>query len=169
MHNNTPVNASRLLITGLSGFVGKHLRQSLSDNSDWQQRYSLIAPTDFDLLVPESIERMLGNEAPQAVIHLAGQTFVPTAIANPAETLQINLIGTLNLLQALKKKNFSGTFPFSLPERWRKVRFRWNSISPSKCKETVEKGPSALSVLRERTCRTLSSRKYCLRALSRPS
>jgi GDP-4-dehydro-6-deoxy-D-mannose reductase len=47
---------------------------------------------------------------PDAVIHLAGQTFVPEAFRDPARTLNINLLGTLNLLQALKARGFNGTF-----------------------------------------------------------
>jgi GDP-4-dehydro-6-deoxy-D-mannose reductase len=47
---------------------------------------------------------------PDAVIHLAGQTFVPEAFRDPARTLNINLLGTLNLLQALKARGFTGTF-----------------------------------------------------------
>lgn len=47
---------------------------------------------------------------PDAVIHLAGQTFVPEAFRDPARTLNINLLGTLNLLQALKARGFKGTF-----------------------------------------------------------
>jgi GDP-4-dehydro-6-deoxy-D-mannose reductase len=47
---------------------------------------------------------------PDAVIHLAGQTFVPEAFRDPARTLNINLLGTLNLLQALKARGFAGTF-----------------------------------------------------------
>lgn len=47
---------------------------------------------------------------PDAVIHLAGQTFVPEAFRDPARTFDINLLGTLNLLQALKARGFQGTF-----------------------------------------------------------
>jgi GDP-4-dehydro-6-deoxy-D-mannose reductase len=47
---------------------------------------------------------------PDAVIHLAGQTFVPQAFLDPARTFDINLLGTLNLLQALKARGFAGTF-----------------------------------------------------------
>lgn len=96
-------------MTGKGGFVGQHLLRAVS-NAEWSRCFSISARPEFDLLDPASIELMIGEDVPDAVIHLAGQTSVPAAIANPAATFQINLIGTLNLLQALKKKGFCGTF-----------------------------------------------------------
>jgi GDP-4-dehydro-6-deoxy-D-mannose reductase len=99
---------THLMITGQSGFVGSHLLRMLSSQQD--RRFSVTERPACDLLEPASIEQTIGDVTPDAVIHLAGQTSVPAAIANPVETLQINLLGTLNLLQILKKKRFHGTF-----------------------------------------------------------
>lgn len=98
----------KLLITGANGFVGGHLQALLAQrgHGDW----SLLRPDRFDLLQPHSLDSILEQNCPDAVIHLAGQTFVPEAFRDPARTLQVNLIGTLNLLQALKRRGFSGTF-----------------------------------------------------------
>ena len=97
----------RLFVTGLSGFVGQHFQSRLNaDASEWAL---LPATSRYDLAEPDSLEA-LWPEMPDAVIHLAGQTFVPEAFRNPARTLNINLIGTLNLLQALKACGFTGTF-----------------------------------------------------------
>ncbi|WDH53366.1 GDP-mannose 4,6-dehydratase [Pseudomonas chlororaphis] len=96
----------RLFVTGLNGFVGRHLRSRLdAADSGWE----LLPAPPFDLTQPQSLQD-LWPELPDAVIHLAGQTFVPEAFRDPARTLQINLLGTLNLLQALKTRGFSGTF-----------------------------------------------------------
>ena len=97
----------RLFVTGLSGFVGKHLQAYLAAaHTPWAL---LPVPHRYDLLEPDSLGD-LWPELPDAVIHLAGQTYVPEAFRDPARTLQINLLGTLNLLQALKARGFSGTF-----------------------------------------------------------
>lgn len=98
----------KLLVTGLNGFVGCHLQALLASMSDahWQ----LIAPKPHDLLDCTSLDVWLQEECPDAVIHLAGQTFVPEAFRDPQRTLQVNLLGTLNLLQALKRRGFCGTF-----------------------------------------------------------
>lgn len=97
----------RLFATGLSGFVGQHIQSRLKvADSSWDLM-PVISP--YDLSQPSSLED-LWPELPDAVIHLAGQTHVPEAFNNPARTLQINLLGTLNLLKALKARGFSGNF-----------------------------------------------------------
>lgn len=45
---------------------------------------------------------------PASVIHVAAQSFVLQSFENPHEALDINLIGTLNLLEALQAVNFNG-------------------------------------------------------------
>ncbi|WP_198919555.1 GDP-mannose 4,6-dehydratase [Pseudomonas chlororaphis subsp. aureofaciens] len=96
----------RLFVTGLNGFVGRHLRSRLgAADSGWE----LLPAPPFDLTQPQSLQD-LWPELPDAVIHLAGQTFVPEAFRDPTNTFQINLLGTLNLLQALKIRGFNGRF-----------------------------------------------------------
>lgn len=96
-----------LFITGLSGFVGQHIQSRLGRNdSAWEL---LPAASPFDLTDPQSLID-LWPQLPDAVIHLAGQTFVPEAFRDPARTFDINLLGTLNLLQALKARGFKGPF-----------------------------------------------------------
>jgi len=97
----------RLFITGLSGFVGQHLQSHLEQpGSTWEL---LPAAAPYDLTAATSLTD-LWPQLPDAVIHLAGQTFVPEAFRDPGRTLEINLLGTLNLLQALKARGFRGTF-----------------------------------------------------------
>lgn len=99
-------SVKKLLITGLSGFVGRHLQAVLGVHGNWQ----LLPAKAHDLLAPQSLKDWLAQDVPDAVIHLAGQTFVPEAFRDPQRTLEVNLLGTLNLLQALKAVGFSGTF-----------------------------------------------------------
>lgn len=96
------------MITGQSGFVGQHLLAHLAGEqpSLWQP----VAAAPHNLLDPSSLDRWIAASRPDAVIHLAGQTFVPEAFRDPASTFQTNLLGTLNLLQALKRNGFHGTF-----------------------------------------------------------
>src|SRR6185369_17747502 len=49
---------------------------------------------------------------PEAIIHLAAQSFVPASFDNPRETYDINFLGTLNLLAALKESGFRGRMLF---------------------------------------------------------
>jgi GDP-4-dehydro-6-deoxy-D-mannose reductase len=87
--------------------VGQHIQSRLMlDGSAWEL---LPAASPYDLTDPQSLVD-LWPQLPDAVIHLAGQTFVPEAFRDPARTFDINLLGTLNLLQALKARGFKGPF-----------------------------------------------------------
>lgn len=113
------MSAERLMVvTGQSGFVGSRLGRML--HGDLNDGNNLrVAPPNcelwsseiaLDLVDQDSIERYLGDICPDVVIHLAGQTFVPTSFENPAATFDVNLHGTLNLLTALKRRDFKGRF-----------------------------------------------------------
>lgn len=91
-----------LLLTGHQGFVGSTFRRWLSTTA-WAQQVRLIhPPDDFDLLDQEAVDATVRAAAPDWVLHLAALTHVPTAIADPVATLEVNLIGTTRLLQALR-------------------------------------------------------------------
>ncbi|MDD0844998.1 GDP-mannose 4,6-dehydratase [Pseudomonas sp. Gutcm_11s] len=95
----------KILVTGLSGFVGQQLQQH-PQIATWH----LLDNNRLELLDPASLAEMLQKDRPDAVIHLAGQTFVPEAFRAPQQTFEVNLLGTLNLLQALKQSGFCGSF-----------------------------------------------------------
>lgn len=95
----------KLLVTGLSGFVGQQLQQHPQID-----KWHLLTNNRLELLDPASLTEMLQKDRPDAVIHLAGQTFVPEAFRAPQQTFEVNLLGTLNLLQALKQSGFCGSF-----------------------------------------------------------
>ena len=98
----------RLLVTGRHGFVGGILARML-EQEPYATRWELaeISP-DLDLRDGEASLTLVESTQPDAVIHLAAQSAVPESFRDPASTFQINLIGTLHLLQALKRQKFSG-------------------------------------------------------------
>jgi len=65
-------------------------------------------PPGWDLRDAQAVQSWVRGTAPSAVIHLAAQSFVPRSFEAPGETLDINLGGTLNLLQALSSTGFRG-------------------------------------------------------------
>jgi GDP-4-dehydro-6-deoxy-D-mannose reductase len=69
-------------------------------------------PQALDLRDPEAAAALVKETAPDAVIHLAAQSWVPDAFRDPELTLQVNVLGTLNLLQALRRTGFSGRMVF---------------------------------------------------------
>jgi GDP-4-dehydro-6-deoxy-D-mannose reductase len=97
-----------VFVTGASGFVGRHFGRLLQSRPDWKL---LPAPDEFDLRDAAGVARTIAA-APglDAVLHLAAQSSVPQAFADPRATLDINFLGTLTLLNALKAANFHGRF-----------------------------------------------------------
>jgi GDP-4-dehydro-6-deoxy-D-mannose reductase len=97
----------KVLLTGASGFVGRHLTASAQDGA--------FAGADFftpaaDIRNRDALCKELDGFRPDYVVHLAAQSFVPRSFEDPAGTLEVNLLGTLNLLQALDSNGFSGRF-----------------------------------------------------------
>jgi GDP-4-dehydro-6-deoxy-D-mannose reductase len=102
------IAGKRVLLTGASGFVGRHVLASGSDGAFAGAEF--IALPAVDVRDREALQRELRGVRPDYVIHLAAQSFVPRSFEDPAETIEINVLGTLNLLQALDSDGFSGRF-----------------------------------------------------------
>lgn len=99
------VMQGRLLVTGHAGFVGKHVLAQADLRPDWH----IVGPgIGYDLLDATSLDALVDAVRPTAVLHLAGITFVPDAVRDPEKTIQVNMLGTLRLLQSLKRAGFSG-------------------------------------------------------------
>ena len=84
-----------MLVTGAYGFTGRHfISQALSAGYE-------IYPLSSDLKDPTNLDIELLSIEPEIVVHLAAISFV--AHDNPSEFYNTNVVGTLNLLNALAK------------------------------------------------------------------
>ena len=90
----------KILLTGASGFAGGHLTHFLSGKKNIKI-YGLCGH-DCDVRDPKEVRRMLEEIKPDRIFHLAAQSSVPLSWKDPNETFKTNLMGTLNLLEALK-------------------------------------------------------------------
>jgi nucleoside-diphosphate-sugar epimerase len=84
---------SKVLITGLGGFTGYHLKNILS-----QYGFECVG-LDCDLLDRKGVFRRVLELSPMYVIHLAGVSFA--AAKNISSIYDVNVIGSLNLLDSL--------------------------------------------------------------------
>jgi len=107
-----------VLITGVTGMVGSHLAEHLLDQHAVTEVHGLIrwrSPLDNlrailpritlhqgDLRDLNSLVEVLRRVRPDRIHHLAAQSYVDASFVAPADTLQCNVIGTLNLLDAIR-------------------------------------------------------------------
>ena len=111
MTNAGQTPRTRALITGASGFVGRHLLNLLRAETSWElvgiqghpgQRSADVQQVVCDLQDADSTRRLIGRHRPDIIFHLAAQAYVPKAVANPAETLINNMLAQLNVLEACR-------------------------------------------------------------------
>ncbi|GAB6054618.1 GDP-mannose 4,6-dehydratase [Magnetospira thiophila] len=108
----------RILITGITGMVGSHLADYvLSHHPDveihgllrWRSPRDNIAHCldrltlhEGDLRDLGSLIRIMQAVKPDRVFHLGAQSYVPVSFTAPADTLETNVIGTVNLLESIR-------------------------------------------------------------------
>ena len=114
----------RALITGITGMVGSHLADYLLEHTDWEiiglcrwrspldnisqllpminsnNRISLVYGDLRDYL---SIHEAVNKSKPDFVFHLAAQSYPKTSFDSPLDTLETNIQGTANVLEAMRK------------------------------------------------------------------
>jgi GDP-4-dehydro-6-deoxy-D-mannose reductase len=91
---------SRVLITGASGFAGRHLVDACAAGGD----DVIAAPPSSvaDLREEGAAARVVADARPDVVYHLAAQAHVGRSWEDPASTLTGNLALTLNVLEAVR-------------------------------------------------------------------
>ena len=88
----------RLLVTGSSGFVGKHLCNELQSQGFETLKFDISEGQN--ILNYKHLEQ-IGKV--DIVFHLAALTYVPYSYDNPRENYEINVLGTLNILEYCRK------------------------------------------------------------------
>ncbi len=114
-------NGRKVLITGHTGFKGSWLSILLTWLGADVYGYSLNPPTDpslyelanIDKIVTSTIgdirdykllQKTLKKVRPEVVIHMAAQPLVRESYNNPRETYEVNVMGTVNLLDVIRQE-----------------------------------------------------------------
>jgi GDP-4-dehydro-6-deoxy-D-mannose reductase len=100
----------RVLVTGAGGFVGRHLTEELRKAGhtpycfDQEPAPGISRERMFtgDLRDAEGLSDVVCEVRPDACVHLAGIAFVPVGWSDPHLVFSVNLVGTVNLLEAFR-------------------------------------------------------------------
>ena len=108
----------RVLITGITGFAGSHLAEHfLADHPGvevfgtyrWRSRRENIEAIEgkihlleCDLSDMTAVRNALELSRPDAIYHLAAQSFVPSSWVSPLQTLTDNVTGQTNIFEAVR-------------------------------------------------------------------
>ncbi len=112
-------NKKKILITGHTGFKGSWLSILLNNLGSDLYGYALEPPTNPSLYKEARINELINSHTgdirdydklfqfiqsvkPDIVIHMAAQPLVIESYKNPVETYQVNVMGTVNLLEAIR-------------------------------------------------------------------
>ncbi len=107
----------KALIVGGAGFVGNYLIDHIQKNCIWSIVVTKlphekiekdgIRILDLDITNQEAIQKVLDETEPDYIFHLAAQSSVGLSWKNPGLTVDVNIKGTLCLLEALRQSNRS--------------------------------------------------------------
>lgn len=98
----------RVLVTGSTGFVGKYMMHYLMSNNievigSSRSKEDNLNFIQLDLNNLEQVEYTIKEYKPTHIIHLGGQSNVKKSWEEPQKTFFSNTIGTINLLESLRK------------------------------------------------------------------
>ena len=113
----------KVLITGISGFAGSHLAEQLLDlgcevhgtirrhavpmHENIEHLRGKIILHEADITSAERILEIFEKIRPNAVFHLAAESFVPTSFREPVRVSHNNIIGTIKIFEVARRFNES--------------------------------------------------------------
>ena len=112
---------SKCLITGYEGFIGSHMADYLvekgidvyasvyADTKNIRHLKSSISIISCDIRDKDRLDKVMIDIKPDLVFHFAAQSLVIRSWQDTKETLDTNILGTFNLLDAIKKANIDPT------------------------------------------------------------
>ena len=108
-------NGKKVMVTGSSGFIGKNLVNRLK--SEGAQVIEISRQSNHDITNWDCIKSIRKIDV---IFHLAALSFIPLTQKNPMETINTNLLGTLNILELCRlnkaKMIFTSSYIYGEPK-----------------------------------------------------
>ena len=102
----------KALIIGAAGFVGDYLIDHIQKNCIWSITVTKLPQEtilkkgieilNLNLMEPREVNSLLDQVQPDYIFHLAAQSSVALSWKNPGLTVDVNIKGTINLLEAIR-------------------------------------------------------------------
>ncbi len=110
-----------IIVTGGAGFIGAHLVKLLANQADVmihvidnfsQSRNNILTRTnvqyhELDICDAESMTKIFLELTPDTVFHFAAIANVPDSVSDPAKYYRTNVVGSYNLLEAMRESGCS--------------------------------------------------------------
>lgn len=106
----------KILITGIGGFVGKYLMEALLVRGEEVHGTTMpgelfddsrITLHTLEITNKENVGDVIRKICPDQIYHLAGQSSVGLSWKDPSLTVMTNVVGTINLLDAIRETNIN--------------------------------------------------------------
>lgn len=117
MYMSSP-GIKNILITGAAGFVGSYLVQEIANTYPQAKIHGTIRPKEskenlkdvqatyelheLDITDAPSVYSLIEAIHPDSIFHLAAQSYVRTSWESPQDTITTNMLGEINLLEAIR-------------------------------------------------------------------
>lgn len=125
------IKNKKVLLTGGAGFIGTRICKLLCENNEILiydnlnrnsiKNTNLLDKTNVKLVQGNILDfnylkSVIDGFRPNIVIHLAAVAGIDTVIKNPVTTMKVNMIGTYNILEAVKNLKLDRFIDFSTSE-----------------------------------------------------
>lgn len=161
---NMEIKCKKILVTGGAGFIGGHLVEKLIalgakvfvidiiiDPKSYFTQNQLEKKCKFsfvDIRNKKKVEDFFSKNNINYIFHLAAEAIVEEAFTNPYDTFETNIMGTINILEAVREsKSIKGLIAASSDKAYGKTQKAYTEESPLRGDHPYDVSKSAMDLI----------------------